>query len=318
MANVSTRTLQVRLLILVLLAFLPALGFFWYANGELRQLQMEAKEQELVQRAHDVELEYQAILEQSRDYLATLAEFPEVRMGRAPTCSEYLHRAIQHIEAYTTISLIGMDGYLACGSVTPESDLYLGDRAYFLRASSRNAFAVGEFTLGRMSGLPVVGVAHPIIDGGEVRWILAASLDLNLLAERVSTKPLPEGYTFTVLDKNGRVMVRLPRTGNFTLADSVGSMAGPDFPTLPQRGDPVVVEGTDMDGMERLFAVTALGGLGENPRGYLAFGRTRVILMEEVDAIVDFELRYLAWGALVLLVLAWFLGHFWVARCPED
>jgi len=317
MADITTRTLQVRLLILVVLAFLPALGFFWYANGELRALQMEAKEQELVQRAHDLATEYGTLLEQSRDYLATLAEFPEVRDGRNPTCSEYLQRALRHMEAYTTISLIGMDGYLACGAVTPESELYLGDRAYFLRASSRNAFAVGDFALGRMSGLPVVGVAHPISEGTEIQGILAASLDLDLLAERVSARHLPEGYTFTVLNQKKQVMVRLPRTGDFTLADSVGSMAGVDFPAPPPRGAPTIVAGLDMDGMERLFAVAALGGGVGEPQGYLAFGRTRAILMEEVDAVVDFELRYMAGGAFVLLILAWALGHFWVARCPE-
>jgi hypothetical protein len=317
MADVTTRTLQVRLLILVVTAFLPSLGFFWYVNGELRNLQMEAKEQELVWRTHEIATEYEALLEQGRDYLATLAEFPEVRSGRSPTCGEYLQRSMQHMEAYTTISLIGMDGYLACGAVTPEVDLYLGDRAYFQRASSLNAFAIGEFALGRMSGLPVVGIAHPISDGSGIQGILAGSLNLNLLAERVSATPLPEGYTFTVLNLDKRVMVRLPRTGNFTLADSVGSVAEALFPAPPPRGDPVVVEGTDMDGMERLFAVAALGGPGGDPQGYLAFGRTRATLMEEVDAIVDFELRFLAGGALILLVLAWALGHFWVARYPE-
>jgi len=317
MTNVTTRTLQVRLLILVVLAFLPALGFFWYVNGELRQLQMEAKEQELVQRAQAIATKYGSLLDQSRNYLATLAEFPEVRAGRNPICGEYLHRAIQHMEAFTSLSLIGMDGYLACGAVTLESDLYLGDRAYFLRASSRNAFAVGEFTLGRLSGLPVVGIAYPISDDGVLHSILATSVDLNLLASGASTTPLPEGYTFTVLNRDKRVMVRLPRTGDFTLADSVGSMAGAGFPDIPRSGDPVVVEGTDLDGMERLFAVAALGRTGGDPQGYLAFGRTRVTLMEEVDAIVDLELRYLAGGALILLILAWALGHFWVARCPE-
>jgi hypothetical protein len=58
------------------------------------------------------------------------------------------------------------------------------------------------------------------------------------------------------------------------------------------------------------------GAVGE-PQGYLAFGRTKATLMEEVDAVVDRELHFLAGGAVVLLALAWILGHFWVARIPE-
>jgi hypothetical protein len=229
MANVSSRTLQLRLLILVFVAFIPALGLFWYVNGELRTLQLEAKEHELASRAQHIAAEYTGMLEQSRSYLATLAEFPEVRTGRAPDCTEYLQRAIRHMDAYTTISLIGMDGYLACGAVTPESDLYLGDRAYYTRASSRGSFAVGNFALGRLSGRPVLGLAHPIFNGDELSWILGASIDLGTLADLAAQYPLPEDYTFTVLSSGGQVMVRLPSTGDFTLADSVGAMAGPVF-----------------------------------------------------------------------------------------
>jgi len=317
MANVSTRTLQLRLLILVFVAFFPALGFFWYVNGKLRSLQLEAKEQELVRRAQTIATEYRLLLDESRRYLSTLAEFPETRSGRSATCTGYLQRALAHAEEYTTLSLIGMDGYLACGAVTPEGDLYLGDRAYFTRASSRNAFAVGDFALGRISGLPVLGVAQPIQEEGQVAWVLAASLDLGILGDRAQETELPEGYTFTVLDLERRVMVRLPRTGDFTLADSIGALAQMDFPSLPEGRDPVIVSGTDLDDMVRLFAVAPLRGATGGPQGYLAFGRTQATLMEEVDAVADMELRYLAGGALALLILAWVLGHFWVARAPK-
>ncbi|MFO8173996.1 MAG: cache domain-containing protein [Gemmatimonadota bacterium] len=318
MADVDTRTLQVRLLILVLLAFIPALALFWYTNREIRELQMNAAEQELAQRAQVLATEYRSLLDQSQDYLATLAEFPEIRSGPPSTCNTYLSRSFQHLKAYTTISLIGMDGYFSCGAMTPESELYLGDRAYFVRATSRESFSVGEFALGRISGLPVVGVALPLFRDGRLTGVLAASLDLNLLARRVSANGLPEGHTFTVLDRGGRVMVRLPTTGTFTLADSVGAMADVDFPEMPEGRGATVVEGTDMDGMERLFAVAPLRGSAGEAQGYLAFGRTRATLMEEVDAMVEAELRFLAIGALVLLALAWILGHFWVAKYPED
>jgi hypothetical protein len=318
MANVTTRTLQLRLLILVFVAFLPALGFFWYTNGKLRHLQLEAKEQELARRAQAIATEYRLLLDESRRYLSTLAEFPEVSSGRSPTCSEYLQRAMRHAEEYTTLSLIGMDGYLACGAVTPDGALYLGDRAYFTRASSRGSFAVGNFALGRMTGLPVVGVAQPIFERDQVAWILAASLDLGILADRVSETPLPDGYTFTILDPEKRVMVRLPQTGDFTLADSVGALAEIEFPSLPEGREPVIESGTDLGGVVRLFAVAPLRGSTGDPQGFLAFGRTQATLMEEVDAIVDFELRFLAGGALVLLILAWVLGHFWVARYPKS
>lgn len=316
--DVSSRNLQVRLLILVFLAFIPALGIFWYANRELRNLQLEAKEQELVQRAGEVAMEYNRLVGEGQQFLSALSEFDEISSVRFSSCSDHLARVLRHAEQLTTITVIGMDGYLACGSLNPENALYLGDRAYFVRATSRGLFSVGEFTLGRITGKPVVGIALPLGDGEGTGAILAASVDLNALANRFREGTLPEGYTFSVLDRNHRVMVRRPRTGNFTLADSVGAIADATFPGPPEGSAPVIVTGTDLDGIERLFAVAALRSPAGSMEGYLAFGRTKVTLMQEVDEIVSLQLRFLAVGGIVLLSLAWALGHFWLARCPPD
>ena len=316
MEDVSPRNLQVRLLILVFIAFIPALGIFWYANREFRNLQLEAKEQELAQRAGEVATEYRRLIGEGQAFLAALSEFDEVRSVRFSSCTDHLERVLRHAEQYSTITVIGMDGYLACGSLTPENALYLGDRAYFVRATSRGLFSVGEFTLGRITGKPVVGMALPLGNGEGTGSVLAASVDLNVLARRSGGGTLPEGYTFSVLDRNRRVMVRRPRTGNFTLADSVGAIAGATFPGPQEGSDPVIVTGTDLDGIERLFAVAPLRSPTGNTEGYLAFGRTKVTLMQEVDKIVSLQLRFLAVGGMVLLALAWALGHFWLARCP--
>lgn len=317
MAEISPRNLQVRLLILVFLAFLPAMVIFFYASLELRKLQLEAREQELVRRAQVTAAEYRSMLAQDGLFLAALAEFPEIRSARAPTCTEYLERVLEHTEHLTTISMIGLDGYLACGAVTPGEPLYLGDRAYFVRATSREIFSVGEFALGRITGKSVVGMAYPIMDGNQVKAVLAASLDLSILGGHPWEEPLPPGYTLTVLDRKGLVLVRLPVGGDFTLADSVGSVAGEGFPGLPDSEGPVTVMGTDLDGVDRFFAVTALRSPRGTVEGYLAIGRTGATLLEEVDHIVGLQLRFLAVGGALLLFLAWVLGHFWLTRPPR-
>jgi len=319
MVDVSSRNLQVRLLILVFLAFIPALGIFWYANRELRSLQLEAKEQELVQRAQEVATRYRHLIDEGETLLGTLAVFPEIESVRSPGCTEQLARVLQHTENFTTIYVIGMDGYMACGSLTSENALYLGDRAYFVRATSRNLFSVGEFTLGRITGKPILGMALPLEDGNRTGAVLGASIDLNALGDRrAGSAPLPEGHTFSVLDPNRRVLVRLPRTGDFSLADSVGAIADADFPGFPEGSGPEIMVGIDLDGMERLFAVAPLRSPAGSVEGYLTIGRTRVTLMQEVDEIVSLQLRFLAVGGIVLLALAWALGHFWLARCPPD
>jgi hypothetical protein len=292
------------------------MGIFWYANRELRELQLEAKEQELVRRAEVVVAEYRSLMDHTEAFIQGLAEFPEIRTARFPDCNQYLERILEHTDHYTTITVIGMDGYQACGALTPGSALYLGDRAYFTRATSRGQFSAGEFALGRITGKPMVGLAIPVFDGEEMSGVFGASLDLNVLGTWEHEGPMPEGYTFSVLDRNKRVMVRLPHAGDFTLADSVGAIADENFPAPPEGSGVSIIHGIDLDGMERLFAVAALPSPAGGSPGYIAFGRTRITLMEEVDAIVSLQLRFLAVGGIVLLALAWALGHFFLARCP--
>jgi hypothetical protein len=318
MTEVSSRNLQVRLLILVFLAFIPALGVFWYANRELRTLQLEAKEQELVRRVGEVAIDYERMVHEGEAILGALSAFPEIGSARSPLCTQRLGEVLQHTENLTTISVIGIDGYMACGGIHPEIPLYLGDRAYYVRATSRGIFSVGEFTLGRITGRPVVGMAMPLGGGEDHGAILAASMDLNALASRSRGGTLPDGFTFSILDNHRRVLVRLPRTGDFTLADSVGAIAGSDFPDPPEDSGTIIQVGIDLDGIERLFAVAPLRSPTGNVEGYLAIGRTRMTLMQEVDEIVSLQLRFLAVGGIVLLALAWALGHFWLARCPPD
>ena len=74
---------------------------------------------------------------------------------------------LEHTPQYTTLSLIGRDGYLACGSLTVNGDLFLGDRAYYLLATTHGRFSVGEYAIGRITGKPTVGVAFPIADGSD-------------------------------------------------------------------------------------------------------------------------------------------------------
>ncbi|MFC1661075.1 hypothetical protein ACFL3S_06420 [Gemmatimonadota bacterium] len=313
MTDVTSKNLQIRLLILVFLAFIPALAFFWYANRETRALQLQAQEGELLQRVQVTAAEYRRMIKESEGFLGTLAEFPEIRTAQTPTCTERLRGILPLTPHYTTISVIGLDGYLSCGGLVTNGDLFLGDRAYFIQATTLNRFAVGEFALGRITGKPVLGLALPYAPDGELQTVVATSLDLGFLGAS-SARNLPEEHTFTVLDRNGQVMVRLPATGDFTLADSIGAMAGEDFPALPEARGSAIVTGTDLDGVERLFAVASLQGEAGEPQGYVAVGRTRMTLMEEVDRMVGLQLRYLAGGAILLLALAWVLGHFWLVR----
>jgi len=314
MAGVGQRNLKSRLLLLVVIAFLPALAIYLYANRELRQLQLELHEQDLLHQARLTQVEYERMIEDSRAVLGSLAQFEEIRTGVQPACSRVLAEVLLHAPHYTTLTVIGQDGNLACGSIPVDAALYLGDRAYFVNATTFSRFSVGNFAVGRITGKAVLGMAFPIVQGTQSGGVLATAVDLDHLARHVSESHLPPGATFTILDRNEKVMVRVPSPRDPTGADSIGALAPDGFPGVPDRFDPYVLEGTGLDGFPRLFAVVALRGGGPRPEGYLVIGRDRTTLMTEVDEVVQGELHFLAATAVVLLILAWVVGHYSIVR----
>jgi len=308
---------QIRLFILVFLAFLPAIGLYLYANGILREHEIDGSERELLQFSHVTAVEYQRLISESEQILAALAEFPEIRDGASPECSRRLVGVLSHTPQYTTITLVGMDGYLACGSLSLDGGLYLGDRTYFTRAVATTRFSVGDYALGRITGKPTLGVAYPIAtdDGTDTRSVLAASIDLSSLGAHALRMKMPEGASFTVLDNDGTVLVREP-SGKHPLGyDDVGVHAQDEFFALTDAvTEPTMVHGTDLDGLVRSFAIVPLRGTGATPEGYLMVGREELDVLEQAEAVVNQELRFLVSTGIVLMMLAWIFGHYALVR----
>lgn len=313
---------QIRLFVLVILAFLPAVGLYVYANSILEEQEFRQSEQELVQFGHVASLEYNRLIAESEQLLGALAEFPEIRSGDPGTCGRRLARVLDHTPQYTTITLIGTDGYLACGALTLDGGLYLGDRAYFAQASATGRFAVGDYAVGRITGRPTLGVAYPILSGGEdrqVEAVLAAAIDLSDLAASAVRMGIPERASFTLMDRDGTILIREPAGRNPMGYDTVGAQAPEAFMALAAGvTGPTVIHGTDLDGLLRVFAVTPLRGVGLSPEGYLLVGQEEGLMAERAGAVVSQELRFLVSAGLVLMVLAWLFGHYALIRTSDE
>lgn len=308
---------QIRLFVLVILAFLPAVGLYLYANGILRERELLESQAELVQFAHVAAVEYQRLIDESQQILGTLAEFPEIRRGSSPDCSRRLADVLTHTPQYTTITVIGMDGYLACGSLTVDGGLYLGDRTYFTKANATTRFSVGDYAIGRITGKPTLGVAYPMVEpaSGQIESVLAASIDLSGLGAHALRMNIPANATFTVMDSDGTVLVREP-SGRHPLGyDSVGAPAQPSYLAMAETAtEASLVSGIDLDGLSRLFAIVPLKSSATTTEGYLLVGREETVLLEEADAVVAQEFKFLVSAGFVLMVMAWLFGHYALIR----
>ncbi len=300
-----------RVLLLVLIAFLPAVGIYLYANGEIRSLQLANQEQELLRATRETSVEYNRLLEESRVLLGALAEFPQISETQQPECTRVLGRVFDQANHLNGIWVIGSDGYVGCGSVQPDGLLYLGDRTYYIRAMNENRHVIGNYQIGRVTGRPGVGSAIPIPDGGGTPGgVLIASIDLRALSEMAQDMELPESASFTVLDREGRVLVRHP--AGRSAGDTVGAMRTEGFPDAVD--EPAIVHGSDLDGSMSVFAVAPLTGEGSTPEGYIAIGRPEGVIGSEASGIVNRTLGLVAIAGLALLTAAWVFGRYVVAK----
>ncbi len=304
--------LQARLFVLVLLAFLPALAVFTYASRHVDALRERVVDEQMARTAEVARAEYVRLLADSEALLGALSHVPAIRDATSE-CTPLLRAALQETPQYTTLSRIGLDGYLSCGSLTLGDGLYLGDRTYFTLATTSSRFAVGDYALGRITGKPGVGVAYPIVDETGTNGVLAASIDLSRLAENALSVALAEGATLTVLNRKGQVLVRVPDLAQL-IGDSLGATASEGFPTMPAERGLELVDGTDLDGFPRRFAVSALTGRDGSQGGYVVIGADRQALAAEVATFARSERWILAIGAVLLAVLAWIWGHYFLVR----
>lgn len=306
---------QTRLFILVFLAFLPTVALYVHADRSLNAAAIESHETEMLRLANQAGRDYRQILRDTESLLGALSEMSEFRQPRTPQCNQTLAAVMAHMHHYTAIQLVHPDGFVTCGSLAIDESLFVGDRYYHRAAMASGTFTVGQFVVGRLTGKPIVGLAEPIRAGSEITGVLAAYLDLDELANRIYSTDVPSGATVTLVDRAGTVLIRVPSGVSALGTDTIGAKVHEGFPKptgAPQ--ETYMLDGVDLDGVEKHFAVQPLEAGGQRASGHLLIGMTESSMLETTEVVGTRRLQLLAIGALFMFVLAWLFGHYTLLR----
>ncbi|MFI5340266.1 MAG: cache domain-containing protein [Candidatus Methylomirabilales bacterium] len=259
----SLSSLRVRLLLLVLLALIPARGLGIYTAWEMREAARAEALQDAMRLARIASTAGERLVEGTHQILIVLARLPEVRSQNASACSALFADLLKLYPFYSNFGAATANGDVFCSAVTFEGLSNIGDRTYFRRAVERRDFATGEYQIGRITGKAVINLGYPVLDGaGRVAAVVSAGLDLSWLNRLLAESRLPEHSTITVVDGAGQVLARYPEPEKWV---------GKSFPDAPfiraaiYQQDEGTVEGSGLDGTPRLFAFTPLH-FGEGER----------------------------------------------------
>lgn len=217
-------SIRSRLVLLTLLAtLLPALlGVVRFVQSREQTIEADTAQLTLiVQQQADTIAER---IQGTAQLLYGLARADELlHGGDRPACSAFLAEVRAAYPQYTGILTIQPDGRLFCDALRSGRELDLRDHACFKAAQAAGSGVVLEPVFGRLAGLAVLQVAHPVRSArGELRFVLLASLNLQQLLEH--ERMALAAAKLLLLDDKGLVLARSRSDG---VGDPTGSsMAG--------------------------------------------------------------------------------------------
>jgi signal transduction histidine kinase len=301
-------SLRTRLLLLVLLAVIPALGLTLYTNLEERQLRKALVYEHAMRLSRLVSADYERLVEDARQLLVTLARLPAVRDLDRAACNALFTDLLAQRSSYANLGVIDVDGNIFCSGIPGE--VYLGDRGYFRRAFETRDFAIGEYQVGRLTRKATVNFGHPVLDDtGRVHGVVYAALDLAWLNQLAKQAGLPPGTMLTVIDRNGTILSRYPDNGKW-----VGELMPEPIvlnAILTQQGNGST-DAPGTDGIPRLFSFAPFGTTAQSADAYVSVGIPAAVAFARVNRILARNIVALGLVAGLGLVAAWVVGNLFI------
>jgi serine phosphatase RsbU (regulator of sigma subunit) len=293
-------SLRARLVALVMLVLLPWLALVLYTQAEERRTAIAHVNADAMRLIRIVTSNQAAQIEGARQLLTALVRLPQLREepGR---CDALLTDMLKAYPLYLNLGLIDPHGNIVCSAVKMRGPVNVADRAYFARAMQTRSFVMGDYQVGRVTQLPSINYAYPVLDdGGNLQSVLYAAQSLSWLTLALADVPLPPEAILIVTDAHGTVLARVPQ-----LAGGIGgSLVERNVPTwLSMQRDGGVFESDDAQGVPRLWSHAPLAaGLDV----HAIIGVPRSVAFADIDR--RFERNLLALGAVTLVALAaaWF------------
>ncbi|WP_292564842.1 response regulator [Methylomonas sp.] len=303
-------SLRGRLLLLVLLSAIPAIGLIVYSAMEQRaaaELEAQRKTRELATLIVDKE---NRLIDQTRQMLAVLANIPSLTAPQfIPRCRELLVSIQSQNPLFANIGIADAEGNLRCSALRFDKLINIADKPEFRRAIESHGFAVGDYLVGRLSKVSSLGMGLPVYnDAGKLISVLYASIDLAWLQEMVKKILLPPGTVVAVVDANGILLARLP--------DPNHEWTGQEAPERESLADLLAndcrgyAEFMGQDNVLRLYAVEPLQWVSDQCI-YVRVGVPKHGVYSLIEARTLRNITALLMQTILLLTIAW-IGSNWL------
>ncbi len=253
--------LRFRLVLLVLTALVPVVALVVLSVEKTRDVAVSLATARLQSDALTTADQQERLIGRVAQLLNDIASSPSIKDPRISLCAPYLKNLRSQDSRYANLGVVGLDGKVACHALNTDADadLVAGDRFYFKRVLATHRFSVGEYSVGRASGRPVLSLGTPVYGSdGVLNGVAFAAVDLDFVAKALEADPLFDGAQRRMIDRSGTVLAAYPPTMG---------MQG------KREGDGVVLqaataghagmrEALDASGIRRMYAYAPVGDPG--------------------------------------------------------
>jgi signal transduction histidine kinase len=307
------KSLRVRLLLLVLVAVIPAWGVIAYTASEQRRMAVGEIQRNVLRLAEFSAREEEQVLQGTRQILITLANFVREVDENPAGCSAFCADLIKQFRRYANIGAVKPNGDVFCSAVPLDRPSNAADQTWFRRAVASSDFAVGDYHIGRITGKPVLVLSYPFrVVEGEPAAVVFAALRLTWLNRYIFKieSQLPDGFTITQIDENAVVLARQPDAEPWLGRSMIHSPAFKEI--LSQKTG--VIEARDDRDMPYIYAFSPLQSSFRKQPVYLILGIPRRLAFADSNRILGRNLTLLGIVALAAVLAAWFGSDLFIMR----
>ena len=307
-------SLRVRLVLLVLLAALPALALTIYSGREQRRLAEENVEKEILRLSEMATIHQETFIENTRIFLVALSHMSAVRSPDLTECKElFAHLFTEHYPQFASFYVADLNANVVCNAPGTHVPDRLSECEHYAMMVASQDYVVSNYHLCHATGEAIMAMGYPVHDyeNNFIR-VINVSIDLSWLNQLAAQADLPAGSTLAVFDYEGNYLTHYPEPEKW-----IGKHLSEDSPHYPlfSQGRGIRVA-QDADGIERIYATTPM----ESVRGNVTviMGVPTAIAYAEANRITTRNLIFLVSATLLAAVAAFLLAEFLVMRQTRE
>jgi two-component system, sensor histidine kinase and response regulator len=299
-----------RILILVILAVIPALVIQAWNEYDLRMAREADIRQQVVQTTKQFGEEIGELREGARQLLLALAQLNTVKTRQSGACSPLFAKLKARFANYNLLGAADTSGQIFCAS-EPTSYASVAGQPFFERAMAQPGLAVGNYWVDPGNGQPMIHFAERFEDDeGRIAGVVFAGLDLAWLSDHLKERGLSLTASILIADREGNIIARLPHPELL-----VGKNMRKSHEAIMDGDQAGWEEAVGVDGTTRIFGYVppALP-----PKDFfLSAGQTKIEAFAAIDGATRRGIGLILAGLLAAIYAAWAGGRNFIRRPIE-